>query len=70
MFIGVSRSGGVAERSNAAVLKLMVADAPNGKTWQASCELGIKWHRCAAPGSRVGIKPGINRQTGAPITPR
>jgi hypothetical protein len=59
MFIAVSHPGGVAERSNAAVLKLLVVHAPNGKTWQAFRGFGTYRHQQATHGIGAGIKHGI-----------
>jgi len=56
MFIAVSHSGGVAERTNAAVLKIVVMDARNCREWRSFQEFGIELHRAEWSGIGVGIK--------------
>jgi len=63
MFIAVSHSGGVAERSNAAVLKMKLAVAPGCTEWHSFRESGTEMHGVEPIGTGVGIKVGIKHLT-------
>jgi hypothetical protein len=59
MFIGVSHSGGVAERSNAAVLKSIVAIALGCTERHSFRSVGTQMHALELSGIGVGIKVGF-----------
>jgi hypothetical protein len=59
MFIGDSPLGGVAERSNAAVLKIDLANALRCRERHSFQESGTEMHRAEWSGIGVGIRIGI-----------
>jgi hypothetical protein len=70
MFVGVSHSGGVAERSNAAVLKLIVGIALGCKDRHLFRNSGTWMHGVEPAGTGVGIKIGIRPQPVRALTVR
>ncbi len=63
LFIAGSRLGGVAERSNAAVLKMTLAVALACNEWHSFRNSGTWMHGGEPAGTGVGIKVGIKHLT-------